>query len=810
MASKEQLQLEGKVNRLTGISPPKHSNELLGGGYIPALLVFVVLSIVCGWVLGQFLFGGKLLLFSDIGSDTYYSYYAFYYFLADCFSNLQLPLWSFRLGVGTSVITLYQFLYDPFSLIYFIGGVEYISRLIVWVFALKIYCAAAFAYLYLRYLGVRAYASILGSILFAFNGFLMVWGQHYFFASWVVFLPLLLYAIEVLFRTGRWMPAAVCISFMALNIAICFQVLVFCGGYVLFRLGMERKRLSIQEVSAKLVVFGGVAALGLSLSAVLWLPEYYLLSSSPRISTSFFHALMGVARNFSSLNAPEYYHSLFSRIFSSNLQGIGSSYIGFLNYYESIELYAGILPLLLLPQLYIVFPSREKWIATLALLLLTIFLLVPGFSQIMNGFQYPSYRWGYNVIFFEVALSALVFNSMLRQKKISVPVLIVTAILLLACVMWLNLTCQSADFESYKYNVEKTFEIVAFVVFYCVALYCMVKAEGRDYIFLVILMLLCAELVLEHRDSFEKRSVFDTGIEHNTNVNFFDFGYQATKQLRAADDVVYRLEKNHWILSLNDSLIQNYFGLDSYNSLNTPSYIRFVQEFGHSGKLTAIKWSSLEHPYLADMLSVKYHLTKDTSKLPEGAAFVSQYGDVSVYKRKSYLPFGFTYNAYLSLPVFQKLSMADKERAFLQGVLLDERVPKMLAEVQQLAPISEENRLRDSLRVDVLHVSEMKEDRIVGDIHVDSKKFLFLSIPYDPGWTIRINGKESELYKANVGFSGAYLDKGNNTVELRYRPPYMKAGAIVSFLGAIVAIVLQLRSRGRLGKWIGPNVNHEN
>ncbi|MDH5386877.1 MAG: YfhO family protein [Gammaproteobacteria bacterium] len=771
------------------------SLEFPGGFWIkdrkPILYLFLLVSLVCIGVLGRFLFGEKLLIFVDIGNDTYYSYYAVYYFFTNYISNFQLPLWSFNLGTGASVLTLYQFLYDPFSIIYYVGGVENVSRLIAWAYVLKIFCAATFTYMYLRYLGISAYACIVASVLFAFNGFLMGFGQHYFYASWLVFLPLLLYTFEVWLKTEKWLPMALCVSFMMLNIAIFWQISIFFGLYVIFRIGTEWQNFSNREWMLKIIKIGAIYMLGLGISAVLWLPEYYLLKSSPRISTDFYTRLVETISNFVRFNTPDYYWSLLARIFSNNLQGIGSEYKGFLNYYESIQLYAGLFPLLLLPQLYSVFSTRGKWIASLALLVVAAILVAPGFAQIMNGFQYPSYRWGYSVIIFELLLAALVLDSIIKQKKINLPVLIVTGICLVLCLVAINMNSHSLlDATLYKRNIIRTIVLIFFIICYGFLLYFLMKDKRRPLVLSLILLLICGELIVEHRKSFLKRSVLDKGIENNRNIHFFDYGYQAVKKLETTDTSVYRIEKNHWLLSLNDSLIQNYFGLDTYNSLNNPSYWGFLKEFGYSSRHpNVVKVNSLEYPYLADILSVKYHLTKNDSELPFDVTYIEKHGDVSIYLRNSRLPFGYTYDSYIASSVLSELNHSERGRALLQGAALEKVTSINLNEVLQIAPKQNDDDFRESLKKDVLEIVEMSEDEIKGSIHLERNKLLFLSIPFDAGWSAYVNGKKSEVHKVNYGFSGLYLEQGDNLVELKYFPPYMRTGLVISVLCLLIVVI---------------------
>lgn len=775
---------------------------------LPILILLIAVSLIISAVLGEFLFGDKLLLFTDIGSDTFYSYYAAYYFFTSYISAFQLPLWTFNIGAGSSVLILYQFLYDPFSIIFYFGGLENISRLIVWVFFLKILCASIFAYLYFSYLEICKFVCIVASLLFAFNGFLMCFGQHYFYASWVVFLPLCLYTIEIWIRTNKWLPMTLCVSFMALNIAIFWQMSIFCFIYILFRSSFDWKKFSNLECSIRLAKLSGIFALGLGISAVLWLPEYYILKTSPRVTLDFYQSLANTASNFLHFNSPDYYRSLLARIFSNNLQGIGSEYTGFLNYYESLQLYVGILPLLLLPQLFSVFSLKAKWTASLGLLAVFIFLVFPGFGQIMNGFQYPSYRWGYNIIMFELLLAAIVFNLMLKQEKINLPVLTVTGCVLFLCALYISLYSYNLNLIPYKFSFIKLFEISGLIVCYSLLLFLLFKGKRKYLIYSLLLLLICGELILEHRDSFSSanRSVFNKGIEQDKSVAFFDYGNQAVQKLKASDSTVYRIEKNHWVLSLNDSLVQNYFGLDSYNSLNSQAYINFLKKFDYPFRnLNVVNWNSLEYPYLADVLGVKYHLTKNVEVLPHDVTFVENVGDVSIYSRNSYLPFGFTYDSYMLEPTFNQLSRLDRERALLQGAVLDKPPSIKLNQILQIAPLQADNKFRESRREDVLKIIEMSGDRIYGNIHLERPKLLFLPIPFEHGWSAYVNSQKRDIYKVNFGFSGIYLDQGYSNVILAYVPPYMKAGAAISIISLLIICLLLTGVKNTLLVKISPH-----
>ena len=479
-----------------------------GWGLLPLLLAAALGSAL----LGSFLFGKKVLLYFDIGADTYFSYYAFYHLLTQYLTDLSLPFWSFRLGAGTSIVSLYQFLFDPFSLIYYAAGVQHIATLVAWTFLLKAVLGAGFAYAYVRYLRVSPQVAVLAALLWAFNGFLMLWGQHFFFGSWVVVLPLLFLGVERFWREGRWLLLVLVAAYLALNIAIFFQVTVFFVLYLLARCTWDAPRLGARRCMTNVAGAMALLALGMGLSAVLWLPEYYLLSSSPRIASDPMTRLLTILRSVMTLGDPAYYWSAASRVFSNNLQGTGPTYKGFLNYYESLQLYAGLLPLLVLPQCWTVLKARERWLTLTGIGLALAAIASPAFAFLMNGMQYPSYRWGYGVIFGEIALSAYLLHRMLQTRAIQMPLLAATTVALAAAVVSLTVVQEPP--------APNPLPLVGLLVAHAVLLVLWVRMQRRWIAFLALVAVLCVELMVEHYPTFMQRGAMNKDFERNGESHF--------------------------------------------------------------------------------------------------------------------------------------------------------------------------------------------------------------------------------------------------------------------------------------------------
>ena len=85
----------------------------------------------------------------------------------------------------------------------------------------------------------------------------------------------------------------------------------------------------------------------------------------------------------------------------------------------------------------------------------------------------------------------------------------------------------------------------------------------------------------------------------------------------------------------------------------------------------------------------------------------------------------------------------------------------------------------------VLNQNSMKmetwtDTELKGTIEVDKAGLLFLSIPYDEGWTIRVDGEIEKPYKMFDTFLSVRLSEGSHEVSLEYMPQGLKTGAVIT------------------------------
>ena len=90
--------------------------------------------------------------------------------------------------------------------------------------------------------------------------------------------------------------------------------------------------------------------------------------------------------------------------------------------------------------------------------------------------------------------------------------------------------------------------------------------------------------------------------------------------------------------------------------------------------------------------------------------------------------------------------------------------------------------LYDSFNIDVIN-----SERIIGSINVSDSGYFILSIPYDKGFNIKVNGKLVDYSEIN-GLIGFYLDSGFYDINIVYESPGLLLGECFSGLGTIFFI----------------------
>ena len=109
--------------------------------------------------------------------------------------------------------------------------------------------------------------------------------------------------------------------------------------------------------------------------------------------------------------------------------------------------------------------------------------------------------------------------------------------------------------------------------------------------------------------------------------------------------------------------------------------------------------------------------------------------------------------------------------------------------LEELSPVPEDDEIKDLI---------FETNTIECEVVFEEDKILNFNIPYSDNWTLYVDGKETETFQVNDLTIGCMLTKGNHSITMIYRTPYLKiaaVGTIIGWLGFSAAILLYFRGR---------------
>lgn len=110
-------------------------------------------------------------------------------------------------------------------------------------------------------------------------------------------------------------------------------------------------------------------------------------------------------------------------------------------------------------------------------------------------------------------------------------------------------------------------------------------------------------------------------------------------------------------------------------------------------------------------------------------------------------------------------------------------------------PIEKYNNQFEKLRENDFDIASISNDKVIGNVSSAIDGVLTFQIPYSKGWKVKIDGEEIEVFPVNEAFIGVNLKAGNHYVELIYKTPFLRLGAIFSSIGVVLLISISIMQK---------------
>ena len=96
-------------------------------------------------------------------------------------------------------------------------------------------------------------------------------------------------------------------------------------------------------------------------------------------------------------------------------------------------------------------------------------------------------------------------------------------------------------------------------------------------------------------------------------------------------------------------------------------------------------------------------------------------------------------------------------------------------------------------------VDSFDSTHVKGHINVTEPGTFVLSVAYEPGWTLKVDGRVTEIDLFDEMFISTPLDAGEHTIEISFFPAGLKGGMLISLISIAVlaGILWAKRRRGR-------------
>lgn len=790
--------------------------------------LFLLLSASCSFIFRDYLYGNDLMIFNDIGSDTWQQYIMNYTSIVNHLRDGSFSLWDFNNGLG---INQFNFnLFDPFlMLLYGVGVVLGPAHMLLYINViqiLKIMVAAFAFYWFLSQFSFSVPSKMITSYAYALNGFLLVWGQHYQFGTVVIYFPLMLLFCEKFIQKKKGKALFPVMVFLCgiYSVYFTYMCLAATGLYLLFRILML-DGLTWKERIQRFLLGCAEMIMGVGMSLVVFLPmAEVLLNVSSRLESDG-TGLLDFLRQCFTPYSRKFYLSMLKRMFSSNLQnGYGlakgpQQYV--MNYYEDPVLFCSTLAVFLNVQFLAVLrkadmTKRAKRVLYGVAALILVGTALPVGGTVFNYFTLPTQRYTFVLMTVFLLLMAWMWDYMRKGGKLNL-VLILAVTALMGWAYWCGYG--QAGFQEYRTNIL-ILTVTGILTAVCLTLLCFLKdTQIRNVILGVMGVVLVVNVVSEGGTNYQNRVTMkktdvpaevmvqetqryeemrtsdDKEIKYRAEIekpqDFFREMYRVDladclNYLKENDPTFYRVEKDYISGTVSmDSSGQGYRGISTYNSVMNGNVKEFVETcypelfFADHNHYTF--WNNVDDNWLAAFLGVKYILSGNGEPDETKYKLLDQVGSLYIHENVLDAQTAHFYTQDISEESLKELCTEENREELLgEAIALEDGTE--IGDASEIQTLKSEEQETAEQNSSVTLDAPQKDSVVTGSVHAEADGYALFMIPYEKGWSLTIDGEKAELFRGDIGFLACEVPEGDHTILLTFEAPGLKAGTIGSVL----------------------------
>lgn len=628
--------------------------------------LYLLFSILIASVLyRKFLLFNTTYIYLDVGADTAFGYWPCYTYIINSIKSGHFAFWSFNIGIGTSTLSLSSFIFDPFNIFLFLVPIKYLSFSFGYLAVIKNVTAGLIFFIYLRKIKVNYKACLLGSLMWSFNGYLILWGQHYNFATMIVLFTFIILGAEIWYQEGKGIVFCLSIALMALNYPyFMFSSSIYTYFYCMVRYIVDNK-IRVKAILKYNFRFFAMYFLGIGMAAFIFIPVCMLILKNPRIN-------QGVP-SIPTIYDIRYYVDLAGRLFSNNISqyGVATNW----QYYELPMLSSSILAIFMALRLPAYLKSKGKKVYTLCIATLVVSLVLPIFGYCFNLLAVNNGRWTFGLDFMIVLGASLALSYEYESAKIKTDIfssfVLIGIIVFQFAIIILNIRLNGLN---YFYEIQKIiFILIILLLFYnfIIRLNQVNNIKFNRLAYFTLVIILAIELTYNNNATINHRTFLKPN--EALNIQYYNEDYKIINSLKNNDKEFFRIDKSYNTFGYNDALFQDYMGIKAFNSLNNYSYLEYLKTtklYENSNFIGIFKDRFL----VRSLLGVKYFLNKEGNLVNDASLKLIKVQDgVEVYENLFALPMSFAYENKIDKELFNRLSREEKDEIVFNGFTTDDK-----------------------------------------------------------------------------------------------------------------------------------------
>ncbi len=736
--------------------------------------------------------------------------------------------WSHFTDLGSNFIGSYAFylLGSPFFWVTLLFPNSFVPYLMGPLLILKFGFAALTGHLYIRRFTRTPEAARLGALLYAFSGFSVynIFFNHFHEA--IIVFPLLLLGVELLITENRRGVFALAVALAAIsNYFFFFGMVVFAVIYFFIRLFSG----AIKIKASRFFVLLFEAVIGLLISAVLLLPAISAILSNSRVSS----LLMGWSAIM--FGKEQIYLNVIQCFFFP--PDLPARPVFFPDAEVKWSSLGGWLPLMSMVGVFAyIFAKRGSWLKRI-IVTSAFMAMVPILNSAFYAFNTSYYaRWFYMPILMMCLATAMATEDAEVKWKSGFRWTLGITLAFTAVIGFFpqkdsdgkiifGLYTQSDD-GTYvaRFWITSLIAIVSLIIVWI--LLKQIKSNRKGFLRAVTVYACIISIIYAN--------VFiATGRSHSYNIKevMIDKLIEGEVDLPESDD--YRIDVYDGVD--NTGLYLGYPTINAFHSVVPASIMEYYEYIGIERSVGSRP--DVDYPAIRPLLSVKYLLNQtdgddflndDGEPLMPDYKYIETSGGYYIYENENYIPYGFSYDYYMSYDFCEEYGSESRSRLMLKAILLDdeqiEKYSDCLKDVDSLhslpyysehgettLSLSDEAIAIDSKNLAASAADEFTIDKngFTAKVNRDKKSLVFFSIPYDEGWSATVDGNPVSIERVNVGFMAVPVEAGSSVIRFDYETPMLSLGLVITIAALIVFLLYFIISSAYVKRRQGDTVYPE-